>query len=74
MRANFRMQRLFINAPLSTGAAVEANSEQFNYLANVLRMEEGAEILLFNGRDGEWKASLSFPTRKRILLTATEET
>jgi 16S rRNA (uracil1498-N3)-methyltransferase len=74
MRANFRMQRLFINAPLSTGAAVEANSEQFNYLANVLRMEEGAEILLFNGRDGEWKASLTFPTRKRILLTATEET
>lgn len=74
MRANFRMQRLFINAPLSTGAAVEANSEQFNYLANVLRMDEGAEILLFNGRDGEWKASLTFPTRKRILLTATEET
>lgn len=74
MRANFRMQRLFIDAPLSKGTAVEANSDQFNYLANVLRMEEGAEILLFNGRDGEWKASLSFPTRKRILLTATEET
>jgi len=74
MRANFRMQRLFINAPLSKGAAVEVNTEQFNYLANVLRMEEGAEILLFNGRDGEWKAGLTFPTRKRILLTATEET
>lgn len=74
MRANFRMQRLFIDAPLSRDAAVEANSDQFNYLANVLRMEEGAEILLFNGRDGEWKASLSFPTRKRILLTAIEET
>ncbi|MGR9169432.1 16S rRNA (uracil(1498)-N(3))-methyltransferase [Rhizobium sp. KDH_Rht_773_N] len=74
MRANFRMQRLFIDAPLSKGAAVEASADQFNYLANVLRMEEGAEILVFNGRDGEWKASLSFPTRKRILLTASEET
>lgn len=74
MRANFRMQRLFIDAPLAKGAAIEANADQFNYLANVLRMEEGAEILLFNGRDGEWKASLSFPTRKRILLSATEET
>jgi 16S rRNA (uracil1498-N3)-methyltransferase len=74
MRANFRMQRLFIDAPLSMGAAVEANADQFNYLANVLRMEEGAEILLFNGRNGEWKASLTFPTRKRILLSATEQT
>ncbi|MGO8068688.1 16S rRNA (uracil(1498)-N(3))-methyltransferase [Rhizobium leguminosarum] len=74
MRANFRMQRLFVDAPLSSGAVVEANADQFNYLGNVLRMEEGAEILLFNGRDGEWKATLTFPTRKRILLTATEET
>ena len=74
MRANFRMQRLFIDAPLSKDAAVETSSDQFNYLANVLRMEEGTEILLFNGRDGEWKASLTFLTRKRILLTATEKT
>ncbi|SCB59690.1 16S rRNA (uracil1498-N3)-methyltransferase [Rhizobium aethiopicum] len=74
MRANFRMQRLFVDAPLSSGAVVEANADQFNYLANVLRMEDGTDILLFNGRDGEWRAALSFPTRKRILLTATEET
>jgi 16S rRNA (uracil1498-N3)-methyltransferase len=74
MRANFRMQRLFVDAPLSQGLAVETNSEQFNYLANVLRLTEGSEILVFNGRDGEWRASLSFPTRKRILLTAIEGT
>jgi 16S rRNA (uracil1498-N3)-methyltransferase len=74
MRANFRMQRLFVDAPLSQGLAVETNSEQFNYLANVLRLTEGSEILVFNGRDGEWRVNLSFPTRKRILLTAVEET
>jgi len=74
MRANYRMQRLYIEANLGPGAVFEATPEQFNYLANVLRLAEGAEILVFNGRDGEWKASLSFPTRKRILLTADEET
>ncbi|WP_413711035.1 16S rRNA (uracil(1498)-N(3))-methyltransferase [Rhizobium sp. Rhizsp82] len=74
MRANFRMQRLFIDAPLSANAAVEADSDQYNYLANVLRMSDGAEILVFNGRDGEWKATLAFPTRKRILLTPIEQT
>jgi len=61
------MQRLFVTAGLSSGGVVEAGPEQFNYLANVLRMTEGSELLLFNGRDGEWKATLTFPTRKRIL-------
>jgi 16S rRNA (uracil1498-N3)-methyltransferase len=74
MRANFRMQRLFIEAPLSAGVRHEVSSEQFNYLANVLRMEEGSEILLFNGRDGEWKARITYPTRKKIVLEAVEET
>lgn len=74
MRANFRMQRLFVTHALTLNIAVEADSDQFNYLANVLRMTDGAEILLFNGRNGEWKATLSYPTRKKILLTPTEQT
>ena len=74
MRANFKMQRLFVDAPLVVGAAVEAGKDQVNYLANVLRLAEGAEILLFNGRDGEWKARLGFPAKKRIVLEAFEQT
>ncbi|MBB4104235.1 16S rRNA (uracil(1498)-N(3))-methyltransferase [Allorhizobium borbori] len=74
MRANFRLQRLHIEDALHAGAAVAANADQFNYLANVLRLEDGAEILLFNGRDGEWRATLSFPTRKKIVLIAAEQT
>ncbi|MDQ0319283.1 16S rRNA (uracil1498-N3)-methyltransferase [Pararhizobium capsulatum DSM 1112] len=74
MRANFRMQRQFIDTPLSQGATYEASKEQYNYLVNVLRFEEGAAVLVFNGRDGEWRAELSFPTRKRLILTATEQT
>jgi 16S rRNA (uracil1498-N3)-methyltransferase len=73
MRVNFRMQRLFIDAPLGPDERVAVSGEQFNYLANVLRMEEGAEILAFNGRDGEWKAKLNFPTRKKILLEPVEQ-
>jgi 16S rRNA (uracil1498-N3)-methyltransferase len=74
MRANFRMQRLFIDAPLSKGVAYEASKDQYNYLVNVLRFEEGAAVLAFNGRDGEWRAELSLPTRKRLLLTPMEQT
>ncbi|AYG58194.1 16S rRNA (uracil(1498)-N(3))-methyltransferase [Rhizobium jaguaris] len=74
MRANFRMQRLFVVSDIRANTGIEADRDQFNYLANVLRMEDGAELLIFNGRDGEWKVSVSFPSRKHILLTPIEET
>ena len=74
MRANFRMQRLFVDADLAAGAEIEADKDQFHYLANVLRAADGTEVLLFNGRDGEWKACLSYPTRKRLVMTPVEQT
>ncbi len=33
--------------------------QQSHYLANVLRLGEGAQLLLFNGRDGEWLAQVA---------------
>nr|WP_314093436.1 16S rRNA (uracil(1498)-N(3))-methyltransferase [uncultured Shinella sp.] len=74
MRANYRMQRLFVGDALAEGQAFEASKDHFHYLANVLRMGDGDAVLLFNGRDGEWHATLSLPTRKRLLLTPTEQT
>lgn len=74
MRANYKMQRLHVEAALSAGQPVEATSDQFNYLANVLRYEAGAELLLINGRDGEWKARVAFPSRKKILMEPVEQT
>jgi 16S rRNA (uracil1498-N3)-methyltransferase len=68
MRANFRMQRLFVAADILQHQPIEVGTEQFNYLANVLRLEADADVLIFNGRDGEWQAKLAFPTRKRLLL------
>src|SRR3546814_17654768 len=73
MRANFRMQRLFVESDLIAGARIEATSEQFNYLANVLRLAEGAEILVFNGRHGKWLAPLSFVSKKKLQLQAVEQ-
>ena len=68
MRANYKMQRLILNAPLSAGASVETSAEQFNYLANVLRMAEGDPLLVFNGVDGEWRARLAFASKKKLTL------
>ena len=51
--------RLFVDAPLSAGASITCTPEQANYLVNVMRLAAGAEILVFNGREGEWRAHLA---------------
>jgi len=74
MRANYRMQRLFVPTDLSAGASVEADPAQSHYLLNVLRMAEGGEVLVFNGRHGEWRASVAPVSKKRAALTLIEQT
>ncbi|MCR4265593.1 16S rRNA (uracil(1498)-N(3))-methyltransferase [Nitratireductor sp. ZSWI3] len=64
MRANYKLQRLFIDADLFAGGLVDTTREQAHYLINVLRLREGAEVLVFNGRDGEWHAELAEAGRK----------
>ncbi|WP_274630026.1 16S rRNA (uracil(1498)-N(3))-methyltransferase [Arvimicrobium flavum] len=74
MRANYRMQRLFVPDDLEAGRRFETSPTQSHYLANVLRLAEDAEVLVFNGRDGEWLARISARTKKSMQLTAVEET
>ena len=56
---DFRKPRLFVDAPLGSGATVALARDQSNYLGNVLRLSAGDGILVFNGRDGEWQASIT---------------
>jgi len=71
-RSDFRTPRLYIDAPLRAGAQVALAREQANYLFNVLRLERGSAVLVFNGRDGEWRASVS-GTGKRDGALIVEE-
>ncbi|TCT38840.1 16S rRNA (uracil(1498)-N(3))-methyltransferase [Martelella mediterranea] len=73
MRANYRLQRLFVEAQLKGDEDLPASKDQFHYLAHVLRAEQGSDVLLFNGRDGEWLAEVDFPTRKKITLKIKEQ-
>jgi 16S rRNA (uracil1498-N3)-methyltransferase len=73
MRANYRMQRLFIDQPIASGGAMELDKAQSNYLLNVLRMGDGAELLVFNGRDGEWRATLRQTSKKAATLEPVKQ-
>jgi 16S rRNA (uracil1498-N3)-methyltransferase len=55
---DFRTPRLFVDAALTPGETVALDRNQSNYLGNVLRLSAGGTILAFNGRDGEWRASI----------------
>ena len=55
---DFRKPRLFVLTSLASGETATLERSQSNYLGNVLRLSAGDEILVFNGRDGEWRASI----------------
>jgi 16S rRNA (uracil1498-N3)-methyltransferase len=55
---DFRAPRLFIDASLAQDASIALDRDQGNYLGNVLRLDAGAAVLVFNGRDGEWQAAI----------------
>ena len=61
---DFRKPRLFVDSALAPGETVTLERSQSNYLGNVLRLSAGETILVFNGRDGEWQASIA--GRKRL--------
>src|ERR1700721_64884 len=68
---DFRKPRLFVDTVLESGTAVALERDQSNYLGNVLRLKAGDSILVFNGRDGEWLASITGRKRPDGLEIAT---
>lgn len=67
-QVDFRSPRLFIDSPLATGGTLALDRNQSNYLGNVLRLDTGEPVLVFNGRDGEWRAVLAGRKRPDHLI------
>jgi 16S rRNA (uracil1498-N3)-methyltransferase len=64
----FRSPRLFVAPALEAGATVALTSAHAHYLGHVLRLKTGDRVLVFNGRDGEWSATLETQKRGATLL------
>ena len=69
---DFSAPRLFVDAPLKAGQTVALERNQSNYLGNVLRLAAGENILVFNGRDGEWQAQIAGRKRPDALVIVTQ--
>ncbi len=72
---DFSAPRLYVRSDLYAGAVLALEQSQRNYLCNALRLKEGSAVLIFNGRDGEWRAILnSGSTRKQMILSVAAAT
>jgi 16S rRNA (uracil1498-N3)-methyltransferase len=69
---DFTSHRLFVDYPLGAGLPVALDRDQTNYLINVLRLAIGTSILVFNGRDGEWRARIIEANKRNCLIEAQE--
>lgn len=65
---DFTAPRLFLDGDLTTGATILLEPDQSNYLRNVLRLGAGGDVLVFNGRDGEWRAEIVEAGKKKTML------
>jgi len=64
------MIRLFVPQDLAAGVHVEPSEDQRRYLLAVMRLQLDDELLLFNGRDGEWLFKVSGVSKRSCRLTA----
>jgi 16S rRNA (uracil1498-N3)-methyltransferase len=73
-RYDFRSPRLHIEPPLAPDTSIALDPAQAHYLLNVLRLRAGDAVLVFNGRDGEWRSVLASSGKRAVNLVTETQT
>ncbi len=66
--------RLYVDHPLGEGQSLPLDQKQAHYLFGVMRLGVGAELFVFNGRDGEFLASVAEAGKRRGVLLCLKQT
>ncbi|SCA57172.1 Ribosomal RNA small subunit methyltransferase E [Candidatus Terasakiella magnetica] len=66
--------RLYIDSPLIEDGLIELPSDQAHYVNNVMRLKVGDKLALFNGREGEWSATITQARKKNCTLQVGKKT
>lgn len=61
-----RIPRIYTDSPLSEGAPAELDDSAAQHVGRVLRMQNGQELLLFNGDGNDYPASITNAGKKRV--------
>lgn len=65
--------RLYLDADLAKDSGAVLDRAQAHYVGTVMRRQVGDEIVLFNGRDGEWLGSLQEVKKGHALVHLVEQ-
>lgn len=66
--------RLYVDADMGPGQSVVLSRDQAHYVLGVMRMDAGASVWLFNGRDGEWRGVIEQAGKRSALVRCEEHT
>lgn len=66
--------RLYVEQGLGEGQTIPLTKEQAHYLFGVMRMAVGDPVLLFNGRDGEWRCAVTVANKRNGELVCEAQT
>lgn len=61
--------RVYVEPPLAGGATIELPEGAFRHLVQVLRMQAGEALVLFDGRGGEYQAQLTSVAKRAASVT-----
>jgi 16S rRNA (uracil1498-N3)-methyltransferase len=68
------MIRLYVDVDLAEGREIALPDAQARYLVQVMRRGPGDEVLVFNGRDGEWRARIVAASKRATTLEVVDQT
>ena len=67
------MIRLHVTPDLAHGAAIAPTVDQSRYLTQVMRLKLDDDLLVFNGRDGEWRCIIADILKKGVVLRVEDQ-
>lgn len=67
-----RISRLFVEHDLAEKSIISLESDAAHYLRNVLRLKKGFLLTVFNGKGGEYAATVAEVSRKTVNLSIGE--
>lgn len=63
-----RQSRIYVDTELASNLMLTLPKEQAHYVAVVLRMKVGQELVIFNGRGGSYKAKLVSADKRSVVV------
>ena len=72
LEISMRVSRVYTSAALALGKQVELDAENGHYVRTVLRLKKDTEIILFDGKGGEYLCTVSEVNRKLVIIAVNK--